>query len=439
MPTVSYTPPMFSTARKLITAILVSLAVIHLYGLPEALAASQSYYVNPTGSDTNTGTDNTHPFKTIQKAVDLAQPGDNILLSPGNYLQDIVSKRNGQDLSPITIKGLSTAVVKGGGNARIIEINHDFITLDGFTVDGLFGSSGSQSGYRDKLIYFLGKDKLAGVTGARVLNMTLKNAGGECMRFRYFATKNEVASNTVTNCGVYDFKFNAGGKNGEGVYIGTAPEQLTDGKNPTSDRAQSNDNWIHNNTFNTQGNECVDIKEASSGNIIENNKCTGQKDHNSAGLDTRGSKNIFRSNETYGNTGAGIRLGGDATSDGTGNHIYNNKISNNTAGGIKFQRSPQGEICGNSFSGNSSGNSVGSYGSDYNPTSVCTAGIGSLPLTPYPITITPILTPIPLPPDTTTLPLPTPSATPATDSNAALKIFIQQLIVYLQNYLNTLP
>ena len=52
----------------------------------------------------------------------------------------------------------------------------------------------------------------------------------------------------------------------------------------------------------------LDIKEGSSFNIVEYNKCTGQRDPNSGGLDSRGNDNIFRYNEIYDNLGAGVRL-----------------------------------------------------------------------------------------------------------------------------------
>ena len=201
--------------------------------------------------------------------------------------------------------------------------------------------------------------------------MNLKNAGGECVRLRYFAQDNEIAHNTITSCGVHDFRFKDGGKNGEGVYIGTAPEQLKDKKNPTTDPDQSNNNWIHHNNFNTQGNECVDIKEAASGNVIEHNICTGQKDKESGGMDSRGNANIFRNNEIFGCAGAGIRLGGDTKADGIKNIIYENTISNNKAGAVKVMQQPQGKICGNSLSSNKKGACVGKYASLVDPISQC--------------------------------------------------------------------
>jgi hypothetical protein len=358
-------------ALAFVGGLLVAFLVPFATRSSQASSATVQYYINPAGSDANDGRTTSSPFRTIQKAVDLAQPGDVINLAPGSYLQDVVSRRSGTPTAPITLTGPAGAVVKGGGNARIIEINHDNITLDGFTIDGLWAAPTSASGYRDKLLYALGKAPFDGVNGLRVLNMTFKNAGGECVRLRYFAQRNEIARSTFLSCGVNDFRFNAGGKNGEGIYIGTAPEQLGDGKNPTTDPDQSNANWIHHNSFNTQGNECVDIKEASVGNIVEYNTCTGQQDPNSGGFDSRGNGNIFRNNESYGNIGAALRLGGDTSATGIGNDVYLNSFHDNRAGGIAFQRTPQGKICGNVMSNNLGGNAVGAYGARFNPVAAC--------------------------------------------------------------------
>lgn len=364
-----------------------------------AEAAGTNYYVSPSGNDANSGLSASDPFRTIQKAVDAAQAGDFINLADGSYLQNFVTRRNGSVGLPIVIRGSRSAIVKGSDSGRMIEINHDYITLENFSIDGFRGgSTTSSSNYSDKLIYAVGTTAGNGVTNVKINNMSIKNALGECIRFKYFATNNEISNNTISNCGIQDFVITPGsGKNGEGVYIGTAPEQLS--SNPTSDRDQSNNNRVFNNTFNTQGNECVDIKEGSSGNIVECNRCTGQKDANSAGFDARGGGNTFRNNESYGNVGAGIRFGGDTASDGTLNDAYGNNIYSNQAGGIKFMAQPQDLICGNTFSNNAGGgNSFGDFGAQYASavTAACPAGTvltcGSATPTP---TATPTATPTP--------------------------------------------
>src|SRR6266508_1842739 len=284
----------FSALFVAVFAGALLVALIAPFATRSMSASAANYYVSSTGNDTNDGRSAGAPFESIHKAVDLAQPGAVITLAPGIYLQDVHSTRDGAADAPIAITGPANAIVKGGGGARIIEINHDNITLSGFTIDGLWGDPNSAAGYRDKLLYVLGKQPRDGVSELRVLNMILRNAGGECVRLRYFAQHNEISGSVVTNCGVHDFRFGAGGKNGEGIYIGTAPEQRSDGKNPTAEPDLSKENWIHQNQFDTQGNECVDIKESTTGNVIEGNSRTGQRDSESGGFASRGSGNIFR-------------------------------------------------------------------------------------------------------------------------------------------------
>jgi hypothetical protein len=325
--------------------------------------------VNPSsGKDTNSGRSQTTAFQTIQKALDEAEAGSTIILAPGTYMQNVDTVRDGTETASITITGPSTAVVHGDGSeGRIFEVHHDYIILDGFTIDGFAGGPDSMSNYRDKLIYVIGSkgnDVANGVQGLTIQNMTLQNAGGECVRIKYFARDVEIAFNTIRGCGVYDFKFYDGGKNGEGVYIGTAPEQEAD--NPTNEPDRTTDVWVHHNDIDTSsprcptcGNECVDVKENATNIITEYNICTGNKDGNSAGLDTRGNGNTFRYNLVTANVGAGVRLGGDTGSDGLNNDVYYNEITNNEYGGIKFMRSPQRTVCGNTMSGNDPNNTNG--------------------------------------------------------------------------------
>jgi hypothetical protein len=359
----------FAIAGAILAATLG--AVLLLRTAPSGAVSEPAYfYVSPSGSNWNDGSAPNRPFKTIQRAIDLAQPGDTIRLAAGVYLQDVTSKRSGTASAPIRIEGPADAVIKGGGKARIFEIRHDHLTLEGFTLDGLWGAPDDMRGFREKLLYVIGQEPNDGVSGLKVLHMTFKNAGGECLRMRYFAQHNEVGHSRFEGCGVHDFKFDGGKRNGEAIYIGTAPEQRANGENPTSGPDESSANWIHHNSFNTQGNECVDIKESSSANLVEHNICTGQQDPNSGGFDARGGGNIFRHNESFGNVGAGIRLGGDGPADGTENQVYHNNFHDNQAGGIKLARQPQ-QLCGNRLHSNAAGDLVGAGRGRLNPAAAC--------------------------------------------------------------------
>lgn len=365
------------------------------------------------------------PNNSIQSALDNAQPGDTLVLGPGIYAQDLLTVRDGLPGAPITISGPRDAILSGQGDGRLVEINHSYIVLDGFTINGAQGSSHS-----DKLIYVINKRAGVPLLGLKITNMAIGQAGDECIRLRYMVQQAEIAGNTIGPCGIDYFPngvWAGGSKNGEGVYIGTAPEQRADGKNPDSRPDESNSNWVHHNTFNTQGNECVDIKESASNNLVEYNDCTGQRDPDSAGLDARGSGNIFRWNRSYNNLGSGVRLGGDTTSDGIANQVYENELFGNSAG-IKIQRDQQARICGNT---GAQGNlTSGTFGSRYQAGMPCSSSTASspttivLPLTVVPATVMPATVAVPA-----TAVLAAPSPTLATANSSALQLRAGQRMI----------
>jgi hypothetical protein len=270
----------------------------------------------------------------ISDKLKALQPGDTLTIHEGTYNEYLTTSVNGTVEKPITIKGEGNVILRGSGdNGRLFQLFHDHYIIEGIKFTNA-----------DKLLYAQEADN------SIIRNNEFYQGYGECVRLKYLSSGNVFENNLVHDCGVGSFVQKDGDKNGEGVYIGTASEQLY--KNPTKVRDESNDNIIRNNTFNTQGNECIDIKEAATGNIVEGNSCTGQKDTESGGMDSRGSGNTFRNNKIYGNLGAGIRFGGDKSSDGVNNNAYGNTITDNKGYAIKAMRWPQGKICGNTHSGN---------------------------------------------------------------------------------------
>lgn len=342
-----------------------------------SLAAS--YYVSPKGKDSHEGS-LSKPLASIQLALKKAQPGDRVILQPGDYFQDVHTVTDGTKSQPIQIEGTRDAVIRGAGDDRVFYITHNYVHLFGFTINGLYGDGFSPKGYRDKLLYIHGRNPQEGPQGVKISNMSLENSGGECLRLRYFVHHSEISFSTFNRCGVHDFQFkgkckNCNGKNGEAIYIGTSSKQWGESKkNPTNEPDQSSDNWVHHNIINTAGNECVDIKEGAERNLISHNICTGQLDSKSAGFDSRGDYNTFYRNSSYSNQGAGFRFGGhkvDGHQYGIGNDVRFNDIHNNANGGIKFQVKNQGLVCQNTMRSNSTGDAVGSYGHQFNPKQQC--------------------------------------------------------------------
>ncbi len=67
-----------------------------------ASASAATYYVAPTGKDSNAGTIDA-PFGTIQKGVDVSKPGDVVLIRGGTYHERLHIRRSGTAAQPIRI------------------------------------------------------------------------------------------------------------------------------------------------------------------------------------------------------------------------------------------------------------------------------------------------------------------------------------------------
>src|SRR5689334_15496038 len=145
-------------------------AIALLGSLALLVLAGQTLYAAPQHGTTYRLT----PSDSILDALRRAQPGDTIILADGLYKQDVITDHSGQPGAPITLTGSRRAIIAGAGEARIIQVFHPYITLDGFTVDG--AASGSQ---RDKGIYVLGQRARTPMRGVRLLNLSIRNIGGE--------------------------------------------------------------------------------------------------------------------------------------------------------------------------------------------------------------------------------------------------------------------
>jgi hypothetical protein len=294
---------------------------------PPAPTRPRTYFVAAAARPGGDGSA-ARPYAAIQPAIDAAGPGDTVRVGPGDYPGSVHTVRSGTAQQRIRLSGDGARIVPGTtGSGRLVEIDHDYLDVTGFTVDG--GSTGI---------------RLDGAHHVRVLHNVVRDALGECVRVKNQSTGNEVAFNAVSDCGREHFDLAADRKNGEGIYIGTAPEQL--GRNPGGRPDHSDGNWIHDNTIDTPA-ECVDVKESSRRDLVEHNTCRGGRDPDSAGMSGRGDYLVFRGNTVIGELGAGIRLGGDRPGQGVHSVVVDNDLQNPHGYGVKVMRTPQDEICGN--------------------------------------------------------------------------------------------
>ena len=324
------------------------------------------------------------PTYGLQTVLDQVLPGDTVELGPGIYREAVRTRRPGTAGLPITVQGPSTAILNGAeGASRVLEVNHAHYRFKGFTVDGLHGDPERRDGYRNKLVYLTGIEPGVGVRDVQFVGLRLRNAGGECLRIRYLASDIEVRDNVISNCGIHAFRFGAEGKNGEGIYIGTSSNQWFDGRNASGEPDRSTRIWVRGNAIDTQGNECIEVKEGSSLVRIEANRCSGQLDPASGGISLRGDLNTVRDNEIKNNRGVGIRVGGHRVAGvqyGLGNQIVNNVMEGNQAGGLKLLVAPQAAICGNALNSNGDKMVLGAGKSRVDPSRTCTPAIAAEPV-----------------------------------------------------------
>lgn len=161
------------------------------------------------------------------------EAGDDCYLEKGEHKHDGLTVVHGTADKRITITGDSGACIKGSNTQdRVLQIAHDYYTIKDICFDGDHDGSNVATA-----IYVLGADTksekngvMSSVTGLEMLNLEIKNFGSECVHFRYFVTHAEVYACTFQRCGVEDFSGGGGGKVGEGIYLGTALDQVKDGK-----------------------------------------------------------------------------------------------------------------------------------------------------------------------------------------------------------------
>jgi parallel beta-helix repeat protein len=293
---------MSGLVRSLFLFILILIASIGITGY--TLSAS-TYYVSPSGDNTNPGTISA-PWKTIGKAAGLVNPGDTVYIRAGTYAEYLTFTRSGTVDHPITFEAFpgEIPVIDGSGKTtnpanpwaasnNLISVYGNYVIIRGLELKNSAGFG----------IYF----------NANYCTVDRVHVHNGYFAGVYFYM---CSYDTVKNSVVHDFyDYGTGGVSGGGNADGMGSSAGNSTPYPDYGHHVFRNNLVYNTS-----DDGIDTW-SSRGNIVENNVV-----HNAGyGNRSNGGSQPSTWGKPMGN-GNGFKCGGGSTS---GNNILRNNISYN--------------------------------------------------------------------------------------------------------------
>jgi parallel beta-helix repeat protein len=361
------------------------------------VARGAVYYVSPTGDDGNPGTE-ARPWRTVQKAADVAAPGDTVYVRGGSYKEVVMFHRSGTERRPVsevdltdgntaTFTGQLSGVQVGdylyvyrswhsnNGAYPIVEVGANHVRVAGspfatetghvtasigtpvlfqaypgetVTLDPQYEDDrGSPAWFASASYVILDGFRVTGSLHAGVgFNEASHNVfrNGEVFkngRPGFYlvdgSTYNLIVNNEIHDNGLYG--------PGEGVYIGKSPQ---DGGNDTS----HHNHIVNNHFYDISEDEGADIKDGIQNTVIEGNLL--ERCDSTWGviiIGTRGSESLIYANTLRENSGS-PDWAGAIMLNGPGNVVFNNLIyATEGLDGIYVFRYPDNKVFHNTIHG----------------------------------------------------------------------------------------
>lgn len=251
-----------------------------------------TYYVAPNGANTNPGT-LVSPFATLQKAHDVANPGDTIYMRGGNYVaKQVAISRNGT----------------AGAYINVFNYPGEVPVLDAVN------------------------DNRAGAAVIRVGDSSWWHFKGLMVQNGYahgIYLAGTSSNNIVEQCNVHNnTRVQA---SGAGIIIEAGSNNLI-----------LNNDSHHNGVYGTSGGDGIDVNSPGTGNVVRGNRLWRNNDD---GVDLWGSKGVLVENNwswengkkddltASGGDGTGFKLGGGGAANGL-HTIQNNLAWRNKGNGF---------------------------------------------------------------------------------------------------------
>jgi hypothetical protein len=267
--------------------------------------AKATYYVSPSGSDSNDGSQNS-PFATIQKAVQVVQPGSVVHVLPGVYTQPITVKTSGTADARISFVSDTrwAAQIKTTGSEVPWTTRADYIDIIGFDI--------TSDGARDGMVNY-GSYTRTMANHIHDIPGKCDNIGGSGVTdSNYTAHDNDLIGNVVNNIGS---TYPTMCQYVHAIYHSNARGHV-----------------LNNIAFHNAG-VGINLWHAATDTVVANNLVFGNKEHGiSVGTDTgnnngkKGDNFIVANNISIFNARLGIR---ERTGVGSHDQFLNNMVYGN--------------------------------------------------------------------------------------------------------------
>ncbi len=116
-------------------------------------APAMTYFLSPSGVDSNAGTSASSPWKTFNFAVPQLQPGDTLILMDGTYTKSVTGHlsivgKNGSSSQPITIRAQNQRLAHLDGDGVTVTMridNSSYLVFDGLQVSSQDNASATSA------------------------------------------------------------------------------------------------------------------------------------------------------------------------------------------------------------------------------------------------------------------------------------------------------
>lgn len=142
--------------------------ILCLLLLPTLLPAAE--FLVATHGDDHADGSRAAPWRTVQRAVDAAAPGDSVLVLPGTYSETVVMTKGGTAEQPLTVRSAERHRARVEG--FVLKANH--LVVAGFAIDGDSKQNKGLGIYAG----MTGNAKHEAQTGCAILDNDLANLSG---------------------------------------------------------------------------------------------------------------------------------------------------------------------------------------------------------------------------------------------------------------------